>query len=855
MNKAETSDSSSSILEACPQPAECSAVEQAVHDGNDKAVNATRKPTKRSIPPSSTTNMAAIIANNFGPLTNDTFPETTDSHHRDGCDGSGGCDGRPIPELFWDEEASSSENYSALAQVLLGFSDLYRTVNSSIGLIALPKSYTDDVTPITTVAALDAYIKDRVDISVMRNGNLKSKHIPNRDLSALLRCESFLSHFPSVTFISKTPCFTDDYSLCVRGFNADGDGRNIIYLGDDAAPKPHLEYTSQFLDVMDFQSNADRTNAVAGLLTVLLRNHFLGAKPILVVTAGKSHGGKGTVIDFMSGLTKAGCISFQLTTWALERNFVEAVKPNEVGVVHVDNARLEGRQSIIASAFLERFATDPHPLLFSTGTGPAVRRRNDIVIAISTNFGDISEDLMNRALPVHLTPVGDVANRVSPIGNPKLEFLPARRSDIVNEAIGMIAKWRKAGCPLDDAARHPFSTWARTIGGILSVNGFTDFLGNYGKRKTVDDPIRKALGILGAASSDQWQRMRDWVHLASDQGVLKQLLPPQQMESDKSKERNLGYVFSAHVGETFEVQTEDVAVKLKLQKARRRFGEGEPQTRYSFECIGAPVKARQFLLAVAARLRKEGVLPDMRFDFERVQKREYSQKKSRSYDPRLLGDYLDALPIEARLPVEWMLLTGWRSTATCTLLEEYIDEENLIAFQVHKGAKEREEPLDEQLLKIIYRAREHRNALKEQFSKRKSGIRTVNECHVFVNTRGQPWNHTSLRQHCQKRWRLAGLPVKKIHELRTTFGTEAGRHYSTSMVQASLGHDSPQSTEHYIDQNAMKIAQVGATVRQNLLAHLGDASEANELAEVTLICPELGKKRMISRKDALRLFA
>ena len=33
--------------------------------------------------------------------------------------------------------------------------------------------------------------------------------------------------------------------------------------------------------------------------------------------------------------------------------------------------------------------------------------RNDLVVAISTNFGTVSEDLLNRALPVHLNPVGN----------------------------------------------------------------------------------------------------------------------------------------------------------------------------------------------------------------------------------------------------------------------------------------------------------------------------------------------------------------------------------------------------------------------------------------------------------------
>ena len=156
----------------------------------------------------------------------------------------------------------------------------------------------------------------------------------------------------------------------------------------------------------------------------------------------------------------------------------------DVGMVVVENARLDRRDKFIASAFLERFATDPEPLLFSTGTGQPVRRRNDLVLAISTNFGTASEDLLNRSLSIHLHPQGDVANRKSPIGNPKLEFLPAKKDKIAAELRGMIERWKAAGKPLDDEVRHPFSVWAKVVGGILKANGFSRIFGNYGKRKT-----------------------------------------------------------------------------------------------------------------------------------------------------------------------------------------------------------------------------------------------------------------------------------------------------------------------------------------------------------------------------------
>ena len=102
-----------------------------------------------------------------------------------------------------------------------------------------------------------------------------------------------------------------------------------------------------------------------------------------------------------------------------------------------------GKNEVLASAFLERFLTDPDPVLFTTGTGNLKRRSNDLVLACSTNFGSLSVDLHNRSLPIHLQSIGDVASRTSAIGNPKLEYLPRNQGRIEAEFRGMVD--RRAG--------------------------------------------------------------------------------------------------------------------------------------------------------------------------------------------------------------------------------------------------------------------------------------------------------------------------------------------------------------------------------------------------------------------------
>jgi hypothetical protein len=485
--------------------------------------------------------------------------------------------------LIWDEDDQAAKNYRRLGERLSQFGDLYRRPGHASGLLLLIEDGKHTV--IAKGADLAPVIVDRVPVLVMRDGKPKGSRINAAHLNTMLAAECFLGQFRKVDRVTTTPAYLPDFTLTRPGLN-DGGSQRILFVGPEPVVPDSIDAINAFLDVMSFETQADRTNAVAGALTVLLRNHLPGGKPVLVVTANKSHAGKDTVIAFAAGPAGSVSISYQATDWAVERSFVGAVKSNpDVGVVVIENARLDRGNKFIASAFLERFVTDPEPLLFSTGTGPPLRRRNDRVLAISTNFGSVSEDLLNRGLPVHLSPLGDVADRVSPIGNPRLEYLPANRDRIAAELLGMVERWKAVGQPLDEEVRHPFTVWAKRIGGILRVNGFRGFLANYGVRKTVDDPLRQGLGVLGAKEPDKWLQAAAWAKNASELGLVRAVIPPAEQDSEAGRARGLGVVLKAHSGETFQAETETEKLTLRLEWRRGRFHGSEAQVRYRFVMV------------------------------------------------------------------------------------------------------------------------------------------------------------------------------------------------------------------------------------------------------------------------------
>jgi len=134
-------------------------------------------------------------------------------------------------------------------------------------------------------------------------------------------------------------------------------------------------------------------------------------------------------------------------------------------------------------------------------------------------------------------------------------------------------------------AKHSASAWAQTVGGILLVDGYTNFLSNQTARKTADDPVREAIAILGTARPERWLRAGEWADVASSLGLIKRLVPPGDHDTAAGRERGIGKVLSAHREEMFDIETESERFKLRLTKTRKRLDGEEAKTYYCFKVL------------------------------------------------------------------------------------------------------------------------------------------------------------------------------------------------------------------------------------------------------------------------------
>ena len=314
------------------------------------------------------------------------------------------------PKYVWQMEDGLDKNFRQLGQLLASLNlQLYRNPDGGLLLID-----TNQARPITSARELAPLLIDNVRIAVTKNGKYTSEKPADGVLNNMLSSRSFLGNFRIVNDVVTTPIVLPDSTPSQPGFNRQS---NILYLGPAVSLSNGVDKITKFLDVMEWQGNADRTNAVAALLTVPFRHHFPGGKPFVLVTATKSHGGKGTLIEFIRGKTAKAEISYEDKDWPMQRNLHEQLlqKP-EIGVINFDNVRTDssGRGKIIRTGFVESFLTNSEIVLSSaTSRSKPLRTANKFVVLLNTNEGSLSIDLLNRSLPIRLNPTGDLSDRIS----------------------------------------------------------------------------------------------------------------------------------------------------------------------------------------------------------------------------------------------------------------------------------------------------------------------------------------------------------------------------------------------------------------------------------------------------------
>ena len=502
-------------------------------------------------------------------------------------------EGQPNKPIYdWFKDKPLDQNFRRVGRALTKLvPDLYRHPDGGLVLVEAGRPRR-----IKSAKELSPLLIDNIHVRVWKVEGKRAERLNQAVLGDMLNSRSFLDSFAPVQDIVTTPIVLTDGTPSKPGFNPGG----VLYLGSAAEVGKGLASINQFLDVMEFDGNASRTNAVAAALTVLFRHHWYGAKPLILVTANKSHSGKGTLCNFVAGKCARAEINYQNRDWPLEQSLQKQLTARpESGVIVFDNVRLgsSGGGKDISSGLFESFITNDEFTLTAAKLSSTFRSLNKYVVLLNTNEGVMSPDFLNRSCPINLLATGDMEERLARAreklgGDIKTEWLPANQPKIQADLWGMVDKWLKEGKPSDEKVSYPMAPWAKTIGGILLVNGLTDFLGNYKTTRAAVDQVREAIGHLAfyATCEAKGKGIKalptmELGRLVADKGLNKVLLPGVDSGNLAACEREIGRRLTPYADETFTAPTATQTITYKLRKKADRWEGKSVSYRYVFEEI------------------------------------------------------------------------------------------------------------------------------------------------------------------------------------------------------------------------------------------------------------------------------
>ena len=137
-------------------------------------------------------------------------------------------------------------------------------------------------------------------------------------------------------------------------------------------------------------------------------------------------------------------------------------QPPRPTVVLLDNTR-SGRSKVVNSAVLERAVTDRELTFRCLGHTAIIRRPNDLIFGLTANNAQLGIDLARRLVPIRLFYDGGPSQREFS----KMDvaaWVQEHRTEVLAELVGLVTRWKAAGCPRPPMRRR-FAAWTATVEG------------------------------------------------------------------------------------------------------------------------------------------------------------------------------------------------------------------------------------------------------------------------------------------------------------------------------------------------------------------------------------------------------
>lgn len=237
------------------------------------------------------------------------------------------------------------------------------------------------------------------------------------------------------------------------------------------------------------------------LITGLLVTHFIvNGKPVVLLDGNQPGLGK-TLLVRVIGIVLDGIdptiIHYTADEEELQKRICATLRSGGQSQVLIDNAKVKA-ETAIHSAVIEANSMAAEISLRILGKSENYNRPNDVLWYLTMNNTKASPDLISRGVPIRQYYEGNPKDRKFGHRDP-VRYAREHRQEILGELAGMVTRWNQMGRPEGDQ-NHRLTEWAQTLGGIMSANGFPEFLSNLDSAAAEFNTALDALAALAEAA-------------------------------------------------------------------------------------------------------------------------------------------------------------------------------------------------------------------------------------------------------------------------------------------------------------------------------------------------------------------
>ena len=405
------------------------------------------------------------------------------------------------------------------------------------------------------------------------------------DAKAILAASEARQFLPPVASVLRCPALIEtqsgDVAILGRGYHAEQGG--LLIVSGDTPPRVPLRDAVESLlwlvDEFDFQTEADRSRALAAFITPALRlgGFINGNIPMDCAEADKSQSGKGYRHNLVCALyneaayfvtAKAGGVG------SVDESFAAALVSARPFVC-LDNFR--GRMD---SQNLEAFLTCPS--LFPC----RIPHRGEVLIdprrfnlQMSSNGLETTSDLANRAS------ICRIRNRPGFLYRDTLGELKSRQPHFIGSVFALIAEWIAKGKPRTNDTRHHFREWSQPMDWIVqNILGCAPLMdGHQAAQGRTSNPALSWLRAVALAVSGE--NRLGVALIASELAELSELhaieIPGEPVDEDKAK-RQIGSLCKQLFRDGDAVDVDGFTVSRSRKEYRKPSGDMDFTNAYTF---------------------------------------------------------------------------------------------------------------------------------------------------------------------------------------------------------------------------------------------------------------------------------